>query len=109
MTPHLPRSEFRAALNRIGPHSLVAARPEPIGAAGSGVFGFATTDPLAPELERRRFHLLTHHCDHLRLGKAELKLDRLEGRSVFPGHFDNAINILAGKRFHRRSTQECER
>ena len=25
-----------------------------------------------------------------------IKLDRLEGRSVFPGHFDNAIKILAG-------------
>ena len=43
------------------------------------------------------------------LGESELKLDRLKGRSVFPGHFDNAIKILAGKRFHRRSTQECER
>ena len=73
------------------------------------MFGFAATDPLAPELERLRFHLLPHHCDHLRLGESELKLDRLKGRSVFPGHFDNAIKILARERFHRRSTQECER
>ena len=36
----------------IEPHSLVAARPEPIGAAGGGVFSFAAADPLAPELER---------------------------------------------------------
>ena len=42
----------RPALNRIGPHSLVAARPESIGAAGGGVFGFAAAYPLAPELER---------------------------------------------------------
>ena len=48
MAPHLPRSEFRAALN----NSLVAARPESIGAAGGGVFGFAAADPPAPELER---------------------------------------------------------
>ena len=86
----------------------MAARPESIGAAGGGVFGFAAADPLAPKLERRRFHLLPHHCDNLRLGESELKLDRLEGSSVFPGHFDNAIKILAGERFHRRSTQECE-
>ena len=52
MAPHLPRSEFRAALNRIGVHSLVAARPESIGAAGGGMFGFAAAHPLAPELER---------------------------------------------------------
>ena len=32
-------------------------------------------------------------------GESELKLDRLEGRSVFPGHFDNAIKILAGSVF----------
>ena len=87
----------------------MAARPESIGAAGGGVFGFAAADPLAPELERRRFHLLPHHRDDLRLGESELKLDRLEGRSVFPGHFDNAIKILAGERCHRRRTQECER
>ena len=52
LAPHLPRAEFSAALNRIGVHSLVAARPETIGAAGGGVFGFAAAHPPAPELER---------------------------------------------------------
>ena len=42
----------RSALNPIGLHSLVAARPESIGAAGGGVFSFAAADPLAPKLER---------------------------------------------------------
>ena len=45
-------SAERSALNPIGLHSLVAARPESIGAAGGGVFSFAAADPLAPKLER---------------------------------------------------------
>ena len=87
----------------------MTARPEPIGAAGGSVFGFAAAHPLAPELERCRFHLLPHQCDHLRLGKSELKFNRLEGRAVFPGHFDDSIEIFAGERYHRRSTQKGER
>jgi len=87
----------------------VTARPEPIGAAGGSVFGFAPAHPLAPELERRRFHLLPHQCDHLRLGKSELKLNRLEGRAVFPGHFNDPIEIFAGERGQQPTEQEVER
>ena len=83
----------------------MAARPEPIGAAGGGVFGFAATHPLTPELERRRFYLLPHHSNHLGLGESELKFDRLEGSAVFPGHFNDPIEILAGEPCHRRNAQ----
>ena len=86
----------------------MAARPKPIGLAGSGVFGSTAAHPLAPDLERRRFHLLTHHCDHLWLRESELKFNRLEGRAVFPGHFNNPINIVAGERCHRRSAPRSE-
>ena len=48
----LKRSCGASCAEPIEPHSLVAARPEPIGAAGGGMFGFASTHPLAPELER---------------------------------------------------------
>ena len=87
----------------------MAARPEPIGAAGGGVFCFAAAHPLAPERERRRFHLLPHHSNHLRLGESELKLNRLEGRSVFPGHFNDAIKIFTGERCQRHHAQGCLR
>ena len=87
----------------------MAARPEPIGAAGGGVFGFAATHPLAPELERRRFHLLPHHSNHLRLGESELKFDRLKGSAVFPGHFNDPIEIFAGERCQRRTDEDAER
>ena len=87
----------------------MTARPEPIGAAGSCVFGFASAHPLAPELERRRFHLLAHQCDHLRLGKSELKFNRLERSAVFPGHFNDSIEIFAGERCQQPTEQEVER
>ena len=80
----------------------MAACPEPIGATGDGMFGFAATHPLAPELERRRFQLLPHHSNHLRLGESELKFNRLEGSAVFPGHFNDPIEIFAGERGQRR-------
>ena len=87
----------------------MAARLEPIGAAGGGVFGFAAAHPLAPELERRRFHLLPHQSNHLRLGESELKFNRLEGGAVFPGHFNDPIEIFAGQRFQRRTQHDVER
>ena len=87
----------------------MTARPEPIGAAGGGVFGFTAAYPLAPELERRRFHLLPHQCDHLRLGESELKLNRLEGSAVFPGHFNDPIEIFAGDRCQQQTEREIER
>ena len=87
----------------------MAARPEPIGAAGCSVFSFAATHPLAPELERRRFQVLPHHSNHLRLGESELKFDRLEGSAVFPGHFNDPIEFFAGERCQRRTEQDAER
>ena len=81
----------------------MAARAEPIGAAGGGGFGFATTHPLAPKLERRRFDLLPHHGNNLWLGESELKFNRLEGSPVFPGHFNDPIEILADECCQRRT------
>ena len=76
---------------------------EPIGAARCGMFGFAAAHPLTPELERRGFHVLPHHSDHLRFGESELKFNRLEGSAVFPGHFNDPIEIFAGERCQRRA------
>ena len=87
----------------------MAARPKPIGTAGGGMFCFAAAHPLAPELERRRFHVLPHHSDHLRFGESELKFNRLEGGAVFPGHFNDPIEIFAGERCQRRAEQVLRR
>ena len=46
-----------------------------------------------PKTETGRFQIATHHFYHFALRKAKLKFDRLKGRSVFPGHFDDAIGI----------------
>jgi len=84
----------------------MTTRPEPIGAAGRRMFGFAATHPLSPELERGRFQVLPHYSDHLWLGKPELKFNRLKGRAVFPGHFDDSIQIFAGERCQKRVESE---
>ena len=87
----------------------MASRPEPIGAAGGSVFGFATAHPLAPQPERRRFHVLSHHSNHLRFGKSELKFNRIEGGTVFPGHFNDPVQILAGEGCHQCAEQGTRR
>ena len=66
---------------------------------------FPPSHPLAPELERRRFQVLPHHSNHLLLGESELKFNRLEGGAVFPGHFNDPIEIFAGERCQRRAEQ----
>ncbi len=62
------------------------------------MFCFAASHPLPPEFERRQFHVLSHHSDHLRLGESELKFNRLEGGTVLPGQFNNPIKIFTGER-----------
>ena len=85
----------------------MTTRPETLGPAGCGMFGFAAAHPSAPELERRRFQVLTHHSDDLRLGESELKFNRLEGRAVLPGHFNDPIQNIAGQGCHRRVALEA--
>ncbi len=87
----------------------MAARSEPIGAAGGGMFGFAAANPLAPELERRRFQVLPHQRNHFLLGKSELKFNRLEGGTVLPGHLNNPVQIFAGERCQRSAEQVSKR
>ena len=82
---------------------------EPIGTARRSMFGFTAAHPLAPELERRRFHVLPHHGNHLRFGESELKFNRLEGGAVFPGHFNDPVQILAGEGCHRCTEQKSRR
>ena len=81
--------------------------PKTIRTARRGMLCLAAAHPLSPELERRRFQVLTHHSNDLRLGKSELKFNRLEGRAVLPGHFNDPIQIVAGEGCHRRVELEA--
>ncbi len=83
----------------------MAARPESIGAACRSMLGLTAADPSTPELERGRLQLLPHQSNHLRFRESELKLDRLEGRAVLPGHFNDPIQIFARGRYQRRTEQ----
>ena len=57
------------------------------------VFGFATTDPCAPAPKRGLCHFWAHQSNHFRFAQTKLLFYRLEGRSVLPGHFDDAAGI----------------
>ena len=81
----------------------MAARPESIGAACRSMLGLTAADPPPPELERGRLQLFPHQSNHLRFRESELKLDRLEGRAVLPGHFNDPIQIFAGGGYQRRT------
>ena len=83
--------------------------PKTIRTARRGMLCLAAAHPLSPELERRRFQVLPHHRNHLRLGKSELKFNCLEGGAVLPGHLNNPIQIVAGERCQRVAEQVSER
>lgn len=65
------------------------------------MLGFASLDPFSPHSPGRRLHFPSHQADHLRLTESKLHFDRIEGRPVFPGHLDDAVDIscLQGFKF----------
>ena len=83
--------------------------PKTIRTARRGMLCLAAAHPLSPELERRRFQVLPHHTNHLRLGKSELKFNCLEGGAVLPGHLNNPIQIFAGRSCQRGANEEARR
>jgi hypothetical protein len=50
-------------------------------------------DPCPPEQKAFPFQIPAHQIDHLGFRKSELDVDRFKGRAVFPGHFDDAVDI----------------
>ena len=54
------------------------------------MLGFATGYPFAPETKWARLNLLAHKINDCRLIEAKVELYGLEGRSILPGHLDNA-------------------
>ncbi len=53
----------------------------------------AAVDPGPPEEEAFPFQMTAHQIDHLGFGKPELDVDGFEGGAVFPGHFDDAVDV----------------
>ena len=54
------------------------------------MLGGSRRHALAPQLERAAFHFATHEGNHGRFVQTKLRPDRLEGRAVFPRHFNDA-------------------
>lgn len=48
---------------------------------------------LSPELERACCELSTHELDHVAWRQAELSLNGVEGRSIFPRHLDDSVDV----------------
>ena len=71
----------------------MARRPEPISRTGGLMFGSSTGDTLAPHPKGGGFHLLSHERDHILFPQTELVFDRFERCAIFPGHFNNPIDL----------------
>jgi hypothetical protein len=58
-----------------------------------GVLGASALHPRPPTPPRSGLQRTAHQHDHLRFRQAELRLDGVEGRPVFPGHFDDPVRV----------------
>lgn len=63
------------------------------------MLGFAACDSGAPAPKRCRFQMCAHQLNDVSFGELKLMLDRLEGRSILPGHLDDAALICGGDVF----------
>jgi hypothetical protein len=69
--------------------------PGNIGVSFLGMFlTNATVDPLPPEIETTAFEFAPHQRNNLRLTKCKLYPYRFKGRSIFPGHLDDSVNVF---------------
>ena len=57
------------------------------------VFRCSTRRSATPISKRRRLEIFPHQFDNLARFESELDSDRIKGRSIFPGHLDNAIDL----------------
>lgn len=61
------------------------------------VLGGSALYPLPPHFPTAQFHFFLHDLNDLGFLYAKLVLNRIKGRAVFPGHFDNPIYIPVGE------------
>ena len=67
---------------------------------GCSVFCLATRNSFPPHSKRGCFHFFPHKWNHLFFWQSKLVFNRFKGRSIFPGHFDNAINRSGMRNTH---------
>ena len=53
--------------------------------------------PFAPHEVAAAFHVGTHEFNHVFFSQTKLNLNGFEGRTVFPAHFDDAVDVGFGK------------
>lgn len=61
--------------------------------AEGGMFGLSALHPFAPHPERTGLHVASHQFNNLLFAQPELKGDCFKWRTVFPGHFNDAIDV----------------
>jgi len=61
----------------------------------------ASGHTFAPHPKRRRFQFCSHQGNHLSFRQAELSVNRVEGCAVFPGHFDDPVDLIGGRGAHQ--------
>ena len=59
---------------------------------GCCVLCLATRNSFSPHSKRGCFHFFSHKHNHLIFGQSKLVFNRFKRRTIFPCHFDNAIN-----------------
>lgn len=60
----------------------------------------AAVYPFPPKVETAAFQLIAHQGNHGGFRKAKLGMNGFEWRAVFPGHFDDAIDVVRGQLCH---------
>ena len=66
-------------------------------AAQCQVFCFTSLHPGAPFLPVTQLEFVFHESDNFGFRQPELYFNSLERRTVFPGHFDDAVDGLIGE------------
>ncbi len=64
------------------------------------MFGGSVLDAGTPHSKAAGLHFPTHDSDYLGFAYAELSQNGIEGSSIFPSHFYNAVYFGIGKFFN---------
>jgi hypothetical protein len=61
------------------------------------VFSIPAAHALSPHPETGLFAIQAHEFDDLFFFQAKLEFDCLKGRTIFPSHLDDSVDVLVGK------------
>ena len=83
---------FRYAIARTALHTALKTRH--IFGGQCPVFGYPTMHARTPFAPVVGVQFALHERLYIVFAQSELCKDGIEGRSVFPGHFDNAVDVF---------------